>query len=278
MKTKNLWLLVFVVIIVTAVIFYPQQKEPDAARVRIGAPDDMGGLIINYIIKQKGFKSAKLEQDFSMYSIKDCCASTAEWAMSTDMLDIALMCPDAAQRLVEKDQDFEVLGPCLVNSDVIVVKPGKHQRKIAVSQKREYQRRLVRDKFGENCAAVSMMTAAIPFAYEKDVVDGAVLDVIKGFQLNGQKIPSFLKDEPLVTYVLVVKKRFKEDPLYKEFLRLYREAVVELSKEDTLLRALKAYKNVELSDQEAKEWQRMNMRFVLPGEQVNLHQQTGSGM
>ena len=254
------------------VIFFFSSREPNGPEMKIGVPDCAAALIISYIVNEKMARSAGILEKFSVYPTKDCCTTTAEWALSTGALKIAVMCPEAARRLIGKNPRYEIVGPCAVNSDVVVVRNqnGSGHKKIAVAYRRDFQKNLMKRLFGRNATAVPMVSSAIPFAYEKRAVDGVVIDILKGFQLQGEMIPSSGKDGDLVTYVLVVQKTFKESSLFREFLDGYQHAVNDLNQDKVLLRVAKSYGRFEWSEEKVKRWRKMGVRFTLPWGQ-NLH-------
>ncbi|BAF58754.1 hypothetical membrane protein [Pelotomaculum thermopropionicum SI] len=249
-----------VLLLFTFFTVFPQREE-SGGKVKIGTPDDTGGMIIHYLINEKGFQGAEARDDFEIYPVKDCCSSTSQWALSTGQYNLAVMCPDAAASLIEKDGRFEIAGPCLANSDIVVVKPGLTPRKIGVARNRSHQAQIAADIFGKGCAAVPMLPSALPCAYEKSAVDGVVVDALRGISMEGEKL-SAGGATGHVTYVLVVSKRFKEDPRYREFISLFRESVDELNNPDILRKEIGRYKNIELSQEEIETWNRLGIRYI----------------
>ncbi|KAF1084174.1 hypothetical protein SPSYN_02578 [Sporotomaculum syntrophicum] len=244
------------------------QPEKDNRLVKIGTPDDTGGLIIHYLVNTKGYAGAMVQQDFTMYPVKDCCASTAQWGLSTNLYDLAIMCPDAAVSLIAKDNRFEIVSPSLVNSDIVVIKSGQAPKKIGVAQNRNHQVKIVADHFAGDCATVPMLPSAIPYAYVKNVVDGVVVDALKGLTMQGTKLPATTNEsEEHVTYVLVVNKSFKPDPRYHKFLRLFAESAVELNQPEILATAISNYKNIDFGHEEVNQWNRLRIKhvFTTPG-------------
>ncbi len=255
-----------VLLLVVSLLNFPQ-REDNNGKVKIGAPDDTGGMILHYLVNEKGYRGAEVKGSFELYQVKDCCASTSQWALSTNLYDLAVMCPDAAASLLEKDRRFEVVGPVLVNSDIVVVRSGIEPKKIGISQNRSHQEQITTGVFGPGVAAVSMLPSAIPYAYEKKAVDGVVVDALRGFTMAGEKIPAPAAAGGHVTYVLVVNKSFKEDPRYHEFIRLFQAAAEELNNPDVLVEEIKKYKNIDLAGEEVEEWNRLGIRhvFITPG-------------
>ena len=74
-----------------------------------------------------------------------------------------------------------------------------------------------------------MLPAAIPYAFEKKAVDAVVVDALRGFTMDGEKIPASTAAGGHVTYVLVVNKSFKSEPRYQQFIDLFKAAVEELN-------------------------------------------------
>ncbi len=212
---RNYLVIAAALLLFMAGCFTLPHPEKDNGKVKIGTPDDTGGMIIHYLVNTKGYGGTTIQQDFAMYPVKDCCASTAQWALSTNQYDLAIMCPDAAASLIEKDGRFEIVTPSLVNSDIVVTKAGQAPKKIGIAQNRNHQVKIVADLFGEDCVTAPMLLAAIPYAYEKNAVDGVVVDALRGFTMNGDKLPATTGElDEHVTYVLVVNKSFKPDPRY----------------------------------------------------------------
>lgn len=240
-----------------------KSRELIAPGMRIAVPDDAGGLPVHYILHEGKFLNAGA-LPVSEYMLKDCCAVLSEWAFSADAVDMAVMCPDAAARLVEKDPRFEILGPCVLNSDAIVIHPGRVPGRIGIAQKRPYQEKLVSEIFGPGCSAAPMFPAALPYAYEKGAVDGIVIDVLKSAFIDGERVSTRDGVADVITYVLVVRKSFKANPLFGAFMEAYLRAVVELCDMAVLAREVGAYKSVRWTDREIGEWENLRVKFVFP--------------
>ncbi|WP_418791800.1 ABC transporter substrate-binding (seleno)protein SaoB [Phosphitispora sp. TUW77] len=265
MKNKLFISLIGLILVAMIYTVWVSGRGKEGSKINIGASSDSGGMIIHYIVNNKKFLPANVSDNFAMFPVKDCCSSTSEWALSTGDLDIALLCPDAANKLIEKDGRFEVVGPVLVNSDIIVVKQDIKPQKISYSQKRSFQKKLIKEKFGPACDAVPMLPAAVPYAFEKGVVDGAAVDVLKGLLLKGEKNSSAGKTEDLVTYVLVVRKEFKKNSLYRQFMTLLKESVTEMNTAGVLIKEAKVFMNINFTEREAEQWRRLKIRYVFPG-------------
>ena len=248
-----------------AVAFLSTRGEEQVGfRMRIGAPDDTGGIMIHAILERKELLPGEVVRAFDAYPLKDCCSSTSQWALGTRGLDAAVMCPDAAERLLERDPRFEILGPCVLNSEVVVIRPGVVPRKIGLAQKRRYQEGVIMEHFGAACAIAPMLPASLPYAYVRGMVDGVLIDVMKGFSLEGEKIPVGGADRDFVTYVLVARKDFMATALFDSFLETCQDVVAALGDMDVLLQEIERYRRMPMTGREKQDWVNARVRFLCP--------------
>lgn len=229
--------------------------------IRIGAPDGAGGLLVAYAAARIGI-SAGVVPGYTVTPIQDCCSSTAEWALSSQSVDAAVVCPDAAQALVQKDNRYTIVGPCLANSDLVVVREQAKTKKIGVAQHHQYQELIVKQVFGPQCQAVPMWPGSLPYAYEKDAVDGVVLDVSEGLRLPGVKLSSRAGNHDVVTYVLVTRKDYETVPELGQFVNSFREAAAELNDPARLQQAINSYNHYPANGWEAAQWMQLGIRFI----------------
>lgn len=265
MKGGVVGLALLSLVMATAVGLLSMRSERrDPSKIRIGVPDGSGGLIIHRLMHGGDLARGEVVSDLDAYTMRDCCAGTSEWALGAEMLDVVLMCPDAARRLAEKDTRFEIVGPAVLNSDVLVIRPGAGPGRIGIAHKRRYQERLVKERFPGGCATVPMLPSSLPYAYERGIVDGVVVDVLRAFAISGERIPLSANGADLVTLVLVASKDFMASSRYRQFMELYERAVAELGDTGTLVRALEGYREIRWTDREVKEWRALRVRFVFP--------------
>jgi hypothetical protein len=102
------------------------------------------------------------------------------------MLDMAIMCKEAAKDYLENVEDFEVVSNITMNSDIFIIK-NNNPKVIGMTQDRDYQIDLIKARFGKNVEIASMMVNALPYALEKGDVDAIIIDFIKGIHVNGIK-------------------------------------------------------------------------------------------
>jgi len=232
---------------------------------QVGVPEGAAGLLAAYVLQEKMAASGVRVVRYEQQTLYDCCAAASQYALGSGHLDLAIMCPDAARALVEKDERFEIVGPVLVNADIFVVRPdGREPSAVGISQKREYQRQMVAKRFGDRCETIPMLHGAVPFAFARHEVDAVVVDIVRAFNLSGTFYPGGGNGRDLVTAVLVANKSLTTDEHYQLFLRKYQDAVQEMAEPATLLRLLQTYASEHISIGDVNAWQQMNVRFVSP--------------
>lgn len=236
----------------------------DPSRTVIGVPDDTGGLIIHHLLRREDLPFDAKLAPFEAFAVKDCCTSSAEWALSGDLLDVAVVCPDAAERLIQKDSRYRIVGPFLFNSEVLVLRPEKEPKRLGIAHRRGRQRDLLKRFCSVECSVQSMLPPSLPYAYERNIVDGVVVDFLKGSLMPGERIPLSGAAEDQATYVLVVRKEWEHSPRFRQLLDLLRQAVIELERPDTLIRAVTAFKGMSWTSKETDEWKRLKIRYAVP--------------
>ncbi len=248
----------FIILLGLAVLFFPGEKLPN--KINIGVSDDSASYAFRFLM-EKPETNIKLNDMLGVYPLKNCCTATSEWALSTDNLDMALLCPDAADRLLEIDSRYSIIGPFMVNSDILVLRPTGSIKKIGITQNRWYQETLVQKMLGPDIPVHPMLESALPYAFTDKRVDGVVLDASKALRLEGQK-QSLSHNTDTVTYVLVARKEFISDARFHEFIKLYNQTVEELNNADNLQKVIEKYAGYPCDGKEAKEWEKMNIRYL----------------
>lgn len=238
----------------------------DTTRIeRVGIPEGSTGLLTAYVLRNAWARQGIKTLRFEPYALYDCCAAATQYALGSGHLDMAVMCPDAAAALITKDQRFLVVGPVMYNSEVVV---RHHYRRrepptIAISQNRDRQRKLLTALFGTDIQVVPMLHSAVPFAYARDQVDGAVLDIAKAFSLVGE-VSGLPENSEVVTGVLVAKRTVLASDQYRHFVSGYLQALEEMNDNDKLLQLLKENVSQHIHHGDIATWKAMNVRFANP--------------
>lgn len=267
MGKKRIWGLAagFIALAAACMPGFPDSREEGAMRY-VGVPDGAAGLIARYVLKEKMGRAAIETVPFESYTLYDCCAGATQYALGSGRLDMAIMCPDAAQSLVAKDRRFEIAGPVMMNSDILITRPGDvpGEAEIAVSQKRTVQRQMVSLRFGGRGRPVPMLHSAVPFAYARGLVRAAVVDITKAYSLEGTLGGAAQNGRDFCTYVLVNKKSLRGTERYRRFMEIYGRTVREMDDAAKLLKLLQTYVSANITMGDLEKWKRMNVRFTDP--------------
>lgn len=232
---------------------------------RVGAPEGVGGVLVARALGEGGGNGARVVRDASgLFSIKDCCASVTRFALRADELDAALLCPDAAADLVARDPRFARLGACVLNGDVAVVRGGSTRGLIGVPRGRGRLEALTRARFGPGCDVRWMLPASLPYAYVRRVVDGVVVDALRAFDMEGERVSLCGPDNDAVTWELVARREVMVEGAFREFRVGLERAVRDLAREDLLRLELETRRGKPWTRQEVEEWNSLRVRFVMP--------------
>lgn len=233
----------------------------------IGIPQGSAGLIVQYLADKSTSAQRIQTKPLTPYTLVDCCAAATQYAMGSGRLDMAVMCIEAAGKLVKKDSRYVISGPVIQNSDVLIIRPKSPgaQLNIAVSQKRGFQEKLILAQTEFKGKPVPMLHSAVPYAYSRGVVDGAVLDIIRAMDLKGKIHGSvILPGKEMTTHVLVVKKTLEDHPAFVEFMDNYTQIVDRLKNRQNLVDLLKTYTSKKLTQGDIDLWEKMNVHFTYP--------------
>ena len=149
------------------------------------------------------------------------------------MLDMAIICKEAAKEYLENIEGFEVVSELMMNSDIFITK-SENPKIVGMTQDRDYQIDLIKKRFGEEVEIKTLMVGALPYALEKGELDAIIIDLIKGIHLNGEKENTVINGD-YTSYVLVVNTEFKKTKEFKKFVKVYNKSLEELISDEKLL-------------------------------------------
>jgi hypothetical protein len=241
---------------------HPAPTAGDAP-VRIGAPQGAGGLLAAYAAEKTQVRM-EVTPEIDVSKIQDCCSSYAQWALSSRSVDAAVICVDAARALVEKDRRYTIIGPCLCNSDLVVVKDPQKVRTVGIAQNRRYQEEIVTRTWGQQVRVKPMLATALAYAYEQGAVDGIVIDLEEGLRLSGSRIAVTVNGGECITYMLVAAGDFQARPGFQPFLSAFGKSALELNDPVTLQQAIAKFSAYSVSGKEAEQWIQTGIRFMAP--------------
>ncbi|NLK52211.1 MAG: hypothetical protein GX295_07170 [Syntrophomonadaceae bacterium] len=224
--------------------------------LRIACNDDAAGLLIKYLARED---STALEVvNMSYQQLQDCCSSQTELALSAGNFDLAVLCPDSADKLIASGQPFRVLGTIVVNAKVLVTNQDSIPRTVGYMNAREIQKKLVWSNLGSSIEMQPMLPAGLPYALEREAVEGIVLDILGALRIGGYRTP--LPSE-YPTSVLVVHKDLLDSLELASFIEAYNQAVEEINSTEILMMELAKNLAIENSGNEVKVWREMGVQF-----------------
>lgn len=141
-----------------------------------------------------------------------------------------------ALHLVNSNDDFQIYGPVIMNSEIIAHKEILDNiHRIGIGHKREHLHKLVKESYTQVNEIVQMSQISLPYSLEGGQIDGAVLDITKAALLSEFKFAPISKDD-YISYILVVRKDIVDTSAFKDFLSVYNEAVESLNNTEILKR------------------------------------------
>lgn len=224
--------------------------------LQIACNDDAAGLLIKYLAGEK--RAALQVVSMSYQQLPDCCSSQTELALAADYFDLAVLCPDGAEKLLASGQPYEVLGTVVVNAKVLVTRRDALPGTVGYMNAREIQKQLVWSNFDKSIAMQPMLPTGLPYALERKAVEGIVLDILGALKIEGYRWP--LPSE-YATSVLVVRRDLLDSPDLAGFIQAYNLAVADMNRTEILKVELAKYLAVENGDDEVEIWREMGTQF-----------------
>ncbi len=202
------------------------------------------------------------DMELLTYTVGDCCAVVSQWALTSREMDMAMMCPDAATRLVASNDAYLLAGTILVAGDVLIRK-GQHVsplQRIGISHQRQSQRTLVREVLKESeVEIVEMLPNALLYALERDAVDAVVVDIFLATQSPLQLAVVGYAHTPIPTQSLVVRRESIKDLGDKGMYVALQKAI-----DDTNLRIQQLSQVLPSDPEKEVSWINSLTKFVLP--------------
>ena len=181
--------------------------------------------------------------------------------MSSDNIEIAILCSNAAKDFTENNKDFVIVGTVVKNADVIVSRTDV-PKTIGVSQNRFNKLNLVNKRYKDNIKPVFLLNNILPYALEKGEVDAIILDSKNAILLQGDKEGTYNINGDYDSYDMVVNKKFLESNEYREFIETYNESIEDLKYDEKLYEALRLmYKEGEFTERSFDLWKEWNIKL-----------------
>lgn len=227
---------------ILSAVFLPKEHQHNKeAEIKIGAGDDISGLIMNETVRDLEGKY-QITKALESASFQDCCSNTAQWALNAGEINVGFYCSHIARHTVEKNKKVEIYGPVIMNAETIVFKGNWDEvSKVGVTQGREQSKTIASKTYGQIKGFNEITQKGILYAVEDEQVDAAILDVTKA-----AKVPEYqcrpLADADYISYVLVADKEFAQTEAFEDFIKSYNNAAKKLSQTEYLADALEVHK------------------------------------
>lgn len=227
-RSIALFLSVFLTAGIAAAVFLPKEPEYNSkAEIKIGAGDDISGILMQETIKYLDEKY-QITQSVESSAFQDCCSNTAQWALNAKEINLGFYCANIAKYTVEHNQDVEIYGPVIMNAEMILYRgEWDNVKTVGIMQGREQFKRFAEKTYPQIEKFDEITQKGILYAMEDGQVDAAVLDITKAAGLSQISYMPLARND-YISYVLVADKEFAKTEAFRDFLTGYQEAVKHL--------------------------------------------------
>jgi len=198
-------------------LYMERRGEADSLTLRVGVDDGITGIMMADVALAA--ERTGLAIDVNLFA--DCCGNAAQWAINSGELDVGFFCPGIADVLVSLNNDLEIYGPAVMNSEVMAFGAGiEAPATVAVPFQRYFLNDLVYGNFPSVTEIIQAAPDSLPFALMSGRAEGAVLDTAQAL-LAPDFVFMPLSGEDYISYCLVVRKGLTDSPQFKQFLETY---------------------------------------------------------
>lgn len=221
-------------LLLSALFLLPKENRPDSAPLRVGAGDDITGVLLEEI-EACARENRKGGLIVSSYIFADCCSSAAQWALQADEIDLGLYCSQAALHMINESNEFEIYGPLILNGEVMAFLDGTEKiQSMGIPRKRSFLGNLVKEAYSDIENITELNRNYSLFTLESGEVDGVVLDAADAKRASEDVCFLPVSKNPYISYCLVVRKRLIGTKEFSDFLSLYEQAAERLNNPDIL--------------------------------------------
>ncbi len=226
----------------------------------IACGEDLAGQIVAYAARTGSSRVGSVDmRRLSFLQLSDCCGTQAEFALAGGDFDMAVLCPDAAQKFLSSGVPFKVVGGLVKNANVLVARDAAHPRTVGYMNGRDLQRQAVFANLGREVQLHPIAAPALPYALECGAVDAVVLDAADAIKLPQYRNRALPCDAP--SAVLVVHEALLGSTDFKDFVGHYNDTVGRLEAslcEELLPQVL----GVECGEETLRAWHKMNVQLL----------------
>ena len=259
-RPSPLVLILCVALAATAVFLAAPARRPHGERLMIACGEDLAGQIVAYVARTGSARVSSVGmKQLSFLQLSDCCGTQAEFVLAGGDFDMAVLCPDAAQKFLASGVPFRVFGGLVKNANVLVARDVAHPRTVGYMNGRDLQKQAVFANLGQEVRLHPIAAPALPYALECGAVDAVVLDAADAIRLPQYRNRALSCDAP--SAVLVVHEALIGSTDFKEFVGHYNDTVGRLEAslcEELLPQVL----GVECGEETSRAWHKMNVHLL----------------
>lgn len=218
----------------------PRDWRQEPAALRIGAGDDITGVLLEEVdaCAREGGEGDLL---IGSYLFVDCCASAAQWALQAEEIDMGFYCAQAAMEMARQTDAFEIYSPIIMNGEVLAwLQDPEGMSVLGIPRKRSFLRDIARSAYPQIREVVEVSRVYLPFFLENGQVDGALMDVRDAARAAEELRFSPAGENGYISYCLVVRKDIVDTAAFRSFLEYYAQAVDRLNDPARLVEAVGA--------------------------------------
>lgn len=241
--------ILFLITGILVCVYFPREpkKNPNAV-LKIGAGDDISGMLMEDTAA--GLKANyQVEGQTESTSFQDCCSNSAQWALNAREINIGFYCSHIAAYTVKQNRDVMIYGPAVMNAEIICFKKDwEDVKKVGVTQGRQQLKEISGKTYPQIEKFEEITQKGIMYTVEDSQVDAAILDITKAAGLKGYQFTP-LSDMDYISYTMVVDKKFAKTEAFRDFLRSYNKVADRLNDRDYLADRLNVKEDSPLLEQ-----------------------------
>lgn len=232
-------LVVAALVLVVLYFFFPKDEERQAGAIRIGAGNDITGVLLDSIVAEAR-KDNQDESIVTAYVFADCCSNTAQWALQAEEIDLGFYCSSAAISMMNHVDGFELYAPIIMNCEVIASLPETQEiNSVGIPRKRTFLGDLITKGYPEVSEIQEIDRTYIGYSVKLGEVDGAVLDVMDAATTAADFVYSPITNQPYISYCMVVREDLIGTDVFNDFLTYYERAIEKLNTTEEKIRLMK---------------------------------------
>lgn len=232
METGKKAMLVFAGLVLAGAlvgIFFPkEQPRNNTAAIRVGAGDDISGILMEEIAADLGI-DADIQDEFVNNCFQDCCSNTAQWAMTSGEINAGFFCSHMAKHLIDANEQVFIYGPVIMNAEIVCYRGNwEDVRVVGMNQGRVNEKVWVEKSYPQIEHFEEITQKGILYSLERGQVDAVIQDLTKASRIT--QYPSMpVSASDYISYVLVVEKEFARTPEFAQLVRSYNKAAEKLN-------------------------------------------------